>query len=225
MKKNNKLSIKKDISGSDDLQLKSAAWGSTFGTSASLANDLYEAHGLYDALRKVNSNFSGLSDTEIWWETLWMSPESLTGLASLAKGAYFEQLVANETGGQLFEHFNHKDTDIIIDGVEIQLKATDSVSYVNSVDGNITVMATSEVADKTGAIDSGISNSDLTNTTDLALGGSVIDAGDATIDGLLTGVGCLGLMASINGINHGLKEYDEHGDIADATIEGTGVRY
>jgi len=206
-----------------DVYLKYGSWASIFGISWSLGNDLHEAHGVYDALRKVNSNFSELTDREIWWETLWMSPESLAGLANLAKGAYFEQLVADDTGGELFEHFNHKDTDIVIDGVEVQLKATDSVSYVNSVDSNITVMATSEVADKTDAIDSGISNSDLTNTTDLALGGSVVDAGDATIDGLLTGVGCVGLMASVKGLNHGLKEYKEHSDFADAALEGTGV--
>ena len=122
----------------------------------SITGDLYSANAVFDALRGVNSNFENMSNTEIWWETLWMSPESLAGLTSLTKGAYFEQLVAGDTGGELFEHFNHADTDITIDGIEFQLKATDSVGYINSVDDDIPVITTSEVAAQSTAIDSGI---------------------------------------------------------------------
>ncbi|MEZ5497411.1 MAG: hypothetical protein R3F25_11405 [Gammaproteobacteria bacterium] len=80
-----------------------------------------------------------MSNSEIWWETLWMSPESHAGLVSLTKGAYFEQLVASDTGGQLHEHFNNPDTDIVLGGVEFQLKATESVTYINSVDEEIPI--------------------------------------------------------------------------------------
>ena len=53
-----------------------------------------------------------MSDSGIWWETLFLSSESLVGLAALTKGAYFEQLVSADTGGVLFEHFNNPNTDI-----------------------------------------------------------------------------------------------------------------
>ena len=203
-----------------DQLLRYAAWGGIFGMSASATVDLFQAHGLYEALRGVNGNFSSMSDAEIWWETLWMSPESLAGLASLAKGAYFEQLVAENTGGELFEHFNHPDTDIVIDGVEFQLKATDSIAYIESVDANIPVMATTEVAEMTDAIDSGIRNVDLTQTTELALGGTVIDAGDSTVDGLISGLGTLGVFSSLRGFNHTMAHYQAGKALPDAAEEG-----
>ena len=203
--------------------LQKAFWCSTLSVPVSLWNDFSDAGNIYDSLRNVNGNFAEMSDSEIWWESLWMLQESLTGLASLTKGAYFEQLVANDTGGQLFEHFNHKDTDIIIDGVAVQLKATDSVAYIESVDSHIPVITTSEVAEKTGMIDSGYSNEELSNSVDLALGGSVIDVGDTTIDALLTGVGGLGIFATINGINHAQEQYDNGKDGLKAIDEGIAV--
>ena len=60
-----------------------------------------------------------------------------------------EQLIAADTGGELFEHFNHPGSDIVIDGVEYQIKATDSTSYINSVADDIPVISTSEVASET----------------------------------------------------------------------------
>ena len=94
-----------------------------------------------------------------------------------------------DTRGTLFEHFNNPGTDIIIDGQAYQLKATDSASYVNSVPEDIPVIATSEVAEATRAIDSGYSNDELEQSVQLALGGSVIDIKDTAIDALLSGVG------------------------------------
>ncbi len=203
--------------------LRKASWLSTFTLSASLWSDFNSAGNVYDALRNVNQNFQGMSDMEIWWETLWMSSNSLTGLASLTKGAYFEQLVANDTGGELFEHFNHKDTDIIIDGVAIQLKATDSVSYIESVDSNIPVIATSEVAAKTDAVDSGFLNADLTDSINLALGGTVIDFADTTADTIFAGLGGIGLFASLRGIARAARRYNNGGDGVEAIFEGAGI--
>src|SRR5690606_12264920 len=113
--------------------LKKSLWLSALSLPVSAWSDLDSAGNVYDALRRVNGNFANMSDTEIWWETLFISPESLTGLAALTKGAYFEQLVSADTGGVLFEHFNHPGTDIVIDSVAYQIKATDSVGYVRSV--------------------------------------------------------------------------------------------
>lgn len=196
---------------------------SAFSVSYSVADDLSTTGAIYDSLRKVNGNFANLSDGEIWWSSLWMSDAQLQGLQNLTKGAYFEDLVATKTGGTLFEHFNHKDTDIIIDGVEVQLKATDSVDYIESIDPEISVLATSEVADLTEAIDSGISNLDLTDSIELALGGTVLDFADTTADAIFSGLGGLGTFATLRGVHHGVKEYRNTGDLAQAFDEGVEV--
>jgi hypothetical protein len=207
---------------SDDL-LQKAFLCSTFSASVSVWDDFSRAGDIYDSLRKVNQNFAGMGDTEIWWETLWMSNNSLEGLTNLTKGAYFEQLVAKDTGGTLFEHFNHEGTDIVIDGVEVQLKATDSISYIDSVDPDIPVIATSEIAEKTDAIDSGFSNEELTDSIDLALGGTVFDTVDTVADSILAGLGGLGFFATIRGIRHAADKYDKGGNGVEAIFEGAGV--
>lgn len=203
--------------------LKKALWFSALSLPVSAWADMDAAGNVYDALRQVNGNFSGMSDTEVWWETLFIPTDSLVGLAALTKGAYFEQLVAADTGGTLFEHFNHPDTDIVIGGIAYQLKATDSAAYVNSVDENIPVITTSEVAFGTGSIDSGFSNEGLTNSVDLAIGGTVIDIGDSAADAILAGVGGLGLFATIAGINHAGAKHANGGDGVEAMFEGVGV--
>ncbi|MEX0965349.1 MAG: hypothetical protein WDZ52_15065 [Pseudohongiellaceae bacterium] len=207
----------------DGLILKKALWLSAFSVPVSIWADVDRARDVYDALRGVNNNFAGMSDAEIWSETLLMPTESLAGLAALAKGAYFEQLVAADTGGQLYEHFNHPDTDIVIDGIAFQIKATESLAYVASVDDSIPVIATSEVAVATGAIDGGYSNEALTDTIDSALGGTVIDVGDTASTAILMGLGGLGFFATVEGINHAGKRYENGGDAGLAVLEGAAV--
>lgn len=185
--------------------------------------DIAQAGGVYDALRSVNGNFEGMSDSEIWLQTLAMEPESLAGLASLTKGALFEAHVAESTGGTLHEHFNTPDTDITIDGIEFQVKATDSAGYIESVDPDIPVIATSEVAVETGAIDGGMTNADLDSATDLALGGSVVDFPDTAMDAVIGGLSGLGIFATLRGINHAIDRHREGVDKAEAIEEGIGV--
>lgn len=185
--------------------------------------DISQAGEVYDALRSVNGNFEGMSDSEIWLQTLTMEPESLAGLASLTKGALFEAHVAASTGGTLHEHFNTPDTDIVIDGLEFQVKATDSASYIESVDPSIPVIATGEVAAKTGAIDGGMSNAELDNATELALGGSVVDFPDTAMDAVIGGIGGLGVFATLRGINHAIDRHREGIDKVEAIEEGIGV--
>lgn len=213
---------KYDDKQSNDL-LKSGLLLSAMSVPVSLWSDVNNAAEVYDVLRSVNGNFVGMSDAEIWWETLFWPSDKLAGLVSLTKGAYLESLVAAESGGQLYEHFNHPDTDIVIDGVAYQIKATDSEGYINSVDEGIPVIATSEVASVTGVIDSGYSNDDITETVSLAVGGSVVDVEDTAIDAVLTGVGGLGTLATLSGINHALKKYDNGGDPVEAMFEGAGI--
>jgi hypothetical protein len=207
----------------NELPLKAALWLSALSVPLSLSDDFTTAGNVYDALRSVNGNYAGMSDAEIWLETLFLPTEQLVGLASVTKGAYFEQLVAADTGGALFEHFNNPGTDIVINGQAFQLKATASAAYINSVDADIPVIATSEVAEQTRAIDSGYSNFELEHSVDLALGGSVVDVKDTAIDALLTGVGGLGFFATIQGINHAAKLYENGGDGVEAVFEGAGV--
>lgn len=185
--------------------------------------DISQAGEVYDALRSVNGNFEGMSDSEIWLQTLAMEPESLAGLASLTKGALFEAHVAESTGGTLHEHFNTPDTDITIDGMEFQVKATDSAGYIESVDPDIPVIATSEVAVETGAIDGGMTNADLDSATDLALGGSVVDFPDTAMDAVIGGISGLGIFATLRGINHAIDRHREGVDKAEAIEEGIGV--
>jgi len=203
--------------------LRNALWFSAMTVPVTIWADVDSAMNVFDALRGVNGNFADMTDADIWWESLLMPAESLAGLTALTKGAYFEQLVAVDTGGQLHEHFNHPDTDIVIDGVAFQLKATDSDTYIAGVDASIPVMATSEVAATTGVIDSGFSNEALTNTVDSALGGTVIDLGDTTADAILAGLGGLGFFATIKGINHASTQYENGGDGVEAMFEGAGV--
>ncbi|MGY2313138.1 hypothetical protein ACW9I6_00465 [Pseudomonas sp. SDO5522_S412] len=207
----------------ENLPLTAALWFSALSVPISAWADMATAGDIYDALREVNGNYAGMSDAEVWWQTLFMPSEQLAGLASLTKGAYFEQLVAADTSGTLFEHFNNPGTDIIIDGQAYQLKATASAVYVNSVEEDIPVIATSEVAEQTRAINSGYSNEELERSVELALGDSVIDVKDTAADALLSGIGGLGLFATIQGINHAAERHKNGGDGVESIFEGVGV--
>jgi len=220
---NTKKMIYRNEFSSTNTQLKYGMFSAFYGLGSSVLSDLYEADALYDSLRKVNSNFIEMSNSEIWFETLLMEEEKLLGMANLAKGAYFEELVAEETGGVLHENFNYEDTDIVIDGEEVQLKATDSSSYINSIDEDIKVMSTSEVAFKTDVIDSGISNSEITDLTDAALGGSVVDVGEGVTDALLFGAAGLGTFGTIRGIDCGMTEYERTQDMEKSVEIGAKV--
>ncbi len=186
-------------------------------------NDISRSGQVYDALRSVNGNYAGMSDTEIWMQCLLLPPDSLLGLASLTKGALFEGHVAGTTGGNLHTNFNFPETDIVIDGTAYQIKATDSESYIATVDPDIPVIATSEVAERTDAIDGGLSNAELESWTELALGGTVIDLGDTAIDAVMAGLGGLSVLATIRGINHAAARHRAGIDGIDAIAEGVGV--
>jgi hypothetical protein len=204
----------------EDRILRNATWLAAFSVPVSAWNDFSKAGDVYDSLREVNGNYAGLSDFEIWLETLTMAPAELAGLGSLAKGAYFERLVESAFGGQRFEHFNHPDTDIVIDGTAYQVKATDSASYVESVPDDIPVISTTEVAEITGSIDAGYLNAELTETVDLSLGGTVIDIGDTTVDAVLTGVGGVGILAVLKGVWSGSAHYKKTGNALEALSVG-----
>jgi vacuolar-type H+-ATPase subunit I/STV1 len=62
---------------------------SALSVPVSAWQDISQAGEVYDALRLVNGNFEGMSDSEVWFQTLAKEPESLAGLISLTKGALF----------------------------------------------------------------------------------------------------------------------------------------
>jgi len=114
-----------------------------------------------------------------------IDPMEVLGHSNHIKGILFEQeyveaLEAAGTAASLFESTNHPGTDVLvfggIDGVtEIQLKASDSVSYVTGAmqeDPEIAFAVTSEVASQIGAdlvIDTGIENAALEAAVEEAL--------------------------------------------------------
>ena len=105
----------------------------------------------------------------------------------------------------------------------MKIKATDSISYIESIDSNIPVIATSEVAEKTDAVDIGYSNEELSDSIDFAFGGTVIDVADTTADAILAGLGGLGFFATIRGVNHAAEKYNNGDDGVEAIFEGAGV--
>ncbi|ABZ76321.1 hypothetical protein Shal_1755 [Shewanella halifaxensis HAW-EB4] len=161
---------------------------------------------VFDAVRRGYSEFEGASNSEIiaYFDTV--EPDVISGHINNIKGIVFEQEVVAALNEQsldamMFEATNHAVTDIAImsDGdiaAEMQLKATDSVSYINQTlaeHPDISIIVTSEVAnsiDSTMVIDSGIRNADLNQSvtetiaqTQLADLTVQTAANEATLDG------------------------------------------
>lgn len=140
-----------------------------------------------EALIRANHQLKDLSVSEIGDYLQEMSDQSMKGLANNVKGIYHElEYVRNENAdgddiyARLFPATNHPGADVILsqDGVdfdEIQLKATDSISliqthYVKYPD--IPIQVTSELADSSPDItSSGISNEELNSKVSHALDG------------------------------------------------------
>ena len=133
---------------------------------------------IFEAVRRGYNEFAEASANEIISYFEDVDADAMSGHVSNIKGILFEQEIVaalNEQGVEaiLFEATNHPISDIAImsDGdiaVEMQLKATDSVSYIKETlaeHPDIPIIATSEVAaniDNVMVIDSGIDNEALT---------------------------------------------------------------
>lgn len=132
---------------------------------------------VFDAVRRGYGELEEQSNSEITDYFSRIEEESLLGHINHVKGILFEQeyvelLAAQGTVAEVFEATNHPVTDIVIFDsentlTEIQLKATDSISYVNatiSENPDIEIVTTSEVAssfDPLVVTDSGIENTML----------------------------------------------------------------
>lgn len=132
---------------------------------------------VFDAVMRGYSELEVASNREIIDHFTQIDDSSLAGHLSNIKGIYFEQVYVDRLTQQgihatIFETTNHPVVDIIVnanDGVvtEFQLKATDSISYINDTleaNPDISIIATTEVASAFNndmVIDSGISNEAL----------------------------------------------------------------
>ena len=141
---------------------------------------------VFDAVRRGYTEYSDASASEIIDYFSSLNHNEFIGHLSNIKGIVFEQEVVdalNEQGldAAVFEMTNHPATDIALfdeeDTIaEIQLKATDSVSYISSTLENhpdIPIISTSEVAnhfeETSMVIDSGLSNEVLTQSVSSVL--------------------------------------------------------
>lgn len=148
--------------------------------NATYFND--EEYAVLAAFRRATPDLSHASPEEIGDYLRPMSEESIVGVVNNTKGILHEmEFVAleNEDGdtvyASLFNDPYHADTDVqFIDSDsgsvwEAQLKTTNDASYINewindNPDGDIIV--NSEMADKMGLASSGLSNQQLTLTTE-----------------------------------------------------------
>ena len=148
--------------------------------NATYFND--EEYAVLAALRRTTPDLSHASPEEIGDYLRTMNEDSIVGVVNNTKGVLHEmEFVAleNEDGdtvyASLFADPHHADTDVqLTDSAtgsvyEVQLKTTSDPSYINEwldqhPDGDIIV--NSEMADKMGLASSGLSNQQLTLTTE-----------------------------------------------------------
>ncbi|MDP5290865.1 hypothetical protein Q9290_00940 [Oceanimonas sp. CHS3-5] len=132
---------------------------------------------VFEAVRRGYNEFEAVSNTEIIDYFSSIDDESIAGHISHIKGILFEQeyvelLEAQGIEAGIFEATNHPVTDIaILEDSEIvnelQLKATDSISYINATVEeypDVDLVVTSEVAadlDSSMVTDSGIEDAAL----------------------------------------------------------------
>jgi len=132
---------------------------------------------VFDAVRRGYAELEAASEDEITAYFDGIDASEALGHSNHIKGILFEHeyVEALETAGiaaSLFEATNHPGTDVLVFGgvetvSEIQLKATDSVSYVTAAmqeDPEIAFAVTTEVAAQMSAeavIDTGIENAAL----------------------------------------------------------------
>ena len=138
---------------------------------------MIEEQEVFEAVRRGYGDLSDASDGEIVDYFGDVDDESWTGHLSNIKGILFEQEYVDKLGAEgveaaLFASTTHPDSDIqIFEGgsvvEELQLKATDSASYINSTlaeNPDIAIVATTEIAsdfETEMVIDSGISDAVL----------------------------------------------------------------
>jgi hypothetical protein len=132
-----------------------------------------------DAMQRANPQLANLTEPQIGEYLSNLAPEQMQGVISNTKGVYHEMLYVDtynnsslEGEAALHPDLNNPGADVTFttDGEvirEVQLKATDSTSYVNEhleKYPDIEVLATQEAADKMFSVESsGFSNAEIEN--------------------------------------------------------------
>jgi len=141
-------------------------------------NETIEPQEVFDSIRRGYTDLNSSTNEEIFDYFQNIDADSMQGHVSNIKGILFEHEYVESLEGMgihasVFEDTNHPITDISIfddNGEvinELQLKATESVGYINQTlaeHPDVEIVATSEVANEMGSdmvIDSGISEAVL----------------------------------------------------------------
>ena len=158
---------------------------------------------VFDSVRRGYNELEASNNSEIidYFENI--EPDAMVGHISNIKGIVFEQEVVNALNEQgfdamMFEATNHPISDIALmsDGdiaLEMQLKATDSASYINATldqHSDVPIIVTSEVAngfDSAMVINSGLDNAAL----ETVVSNTLLSEGtnDVAIDSVSEGLG------------------------------------
>jgi Holliday junction resolvase len=158
---------------------------------------------VFDSVRRGYNELEASNNSEIidYFENI--EPDAMVGHISNIKGIVFEQEVVNALNKQgfdamMFEATNHPISDIALmsDGdiaLEMQLKATDSTSYINATldqHSDVPIIVTSEVAngfDSAMVINSGLDNAAL----ETVVSNTLLSEGtnDVAIDSVNEGLG------------------------------------
>ncbi|HIF9272534.1 TPA: hypothetical protein ACX6QR_000510 [Photobacterium damselae] len=170
-------------------------------------------NSVFDAVRRGYNELELASNDEIFDYFADVNPDAMSGHISNIKGIVFEQEVVtalNEQGmdAMLFEATNHPISDIALmsgDDIaaEVQLKATDSVAYINETlaeNPDIPIIVTSEVAngfDSTMVIDSGIDNIALGDAVSEVLTGEIANHVGESVVSDIASEGLADLVADI----------------------------
>lgn len=146
---------------------------------------------VFDSVRRGYNTLEQASNDEIvsYFESV--EPDAMIGHVNNIKGILFEQEYVNHLAEQgikaeVFELTNHPGVDITLfeNGeavTELQMKATDSVSYINTTlneNPDIVIVTTSEVASNFNTdmvIDSGIENAALESSVIEAIADDIIN--------------------------------------------------
>ena len=168
---------------------------------------------VFDAVRRGYNELELASNSEIIGYFADINPDAMSGHISNIKGIVFEQEVVNALNEQgmeamLFEATNHPISDIALmsDGdiaAEIQLKATNSVSYINetlAAHSDIPIITTSEVADSIDSvmvIDSGIDNVALDEIVTETLTGEMVNSIGESVVSDVASEGLADLVADV----------------------------
>ncbi len=159
----------------------------------SITTDMNEADAIFESARTANSTFSNMSDSQIVDYCNGLEPEQLNGMLSLVHGRHFENLVAESTGGILFEAKNHPDTDMIFNGTEYSIKSNDATA-----DGISDF-------DTYSPHDFGWDDAELRDSTSEVLDGDIIDVTDALLSGALG----FGTISTLQALGEGAQEWED----------------